>query len=84
MLGNDGLFNNKYDSGIEDEDDIEDDVDIEDDIATRKVTDGSISMDRPLQNATKFLNDEAMMKFLNEPLTKRGEYLHILLTKITC
>ena len=78
MLGNDGLFNNKYDSGIEDE------INIEDDIGTRNVNDDSLSRDTPLQNATKFLNDEAMMKFLNEPLTRRGEYLHILLTKIAC
>ena len=69
MLDNDGLFKNKYDSGIEDEDG----VDIEDDIATRNDNNGSISMNRP-NGITKFLNDEEMMKFLNEPIARRREY----------
>ena len=64
ILGNDGLFNNKYDSDLED-DAIDND--------TSNVNHGSDSIDNLVLN----VRDEASP-------TARGEYLHILLTKIAC
>ena len=68
MLGNDGLANNKYE--VIHKDDV---IGID----TSNVNDGSDSTNKLILMRDDPFRDEA-------PPTARGEYLPILLTKITC